>query len=129
MMSVRGTVVSSPLLVEPPVFGIISGLRQRAFQHEDRRWLSPALELGVAIPIGMSGGPVCFLQHPDTVVGLAIGSIRSEITESRFEEIQADGRHYSDSVRQITFYGVALHLVQLTPSPWLQEVIPGSPKG
>lgn len=127
LMGVRGAVVSVPHLREPPLYRVISGLSQRAFEHEDHRWVSPALELGVAIPIGMSGGPVCFLNHPNTVVGMAIGSLRSEIVESAVEEVQTDGVHHRESIKQITVYGVALHLVRLTE--WLQEVIPGYPHG
>ena len=86
-----------------------------------------ALELGVAIPLGMSGGPVFFLQHPDTVLGMAIGSLRSELVESAVEEIETAGSYRRELVKQITFYSVALHLVQLTS--WLREVIPGYPGG
>jgi hypothetical protein len=71
----------------------------------------------------MSGGPVCTVLHLNTVVGMATRSLRSEIVESATEEIQADGSLYRDRVSQITFYGVALHLVALTP--WLREVMPG----
>ena len=98
---------------------VISGIVQRHFEHCDASFRSPAIEIGVPVPKGMSGGPIFLSISTDSVAGVAVGSVESEVIVHGLEEVQQDGATYRERISRITEYGVGVRLAKL--EEWLKE--------
>ena len=113
---------------------VIGGIIQRHFVHRDGNYVTPALEVSVPIPKGMSGGPAFNAKHNAIAVGIAIGTVKSSTFVSTINEFE-DATHketgkISETVRhietekisEIIRYGVLLRLFDVTD--WLIEILP-----
>jgi hypothetical protein len=68
----------------------------------------PAFELSFLLGRGLSGAPLFKHAQPkDIVIGVCVGSSRTEVVEDEFTEIQADGRKYTEKRLKIDQFGVA----------------------
>ena len=65
-------------------------------------------ELSFLVSRGMSGAPL-FIHRGgyDEVVGICVGSVRSEMIEDRHVEIQDNGREYQEISLKVDEYGHA----------------------
>ncbi len=101
---------------------VIGGIIQRDFTYSDGKYESKALELSVPIPKGTSGGPAFFANKDDTVIGMAIGTIKSEVVVSSFEEYEEKEVKTRERISEIIRYGVILRLDPL--KEWIQSILP-----
>jgi hypothetical protein len=101
---------------------VIGGIIQRGLTYTDSLYSSSAMELSVPIPRGMSGGPAFIASKDDTVIGVAIGTLKSEIVVSGFEEYEKNGVKEKERISEITRYGVILNLFSV--EDWLKEMLP-----
>jgi len=116
-----GVVVEAPREITHRVVGGI--IQRERLWHQADGYRSPAFEVGMMIPQGMSGGPGFLASSPRTAVGLVLGNLESEIVVSQSEERQDGHTVYKDRISNITRYGVLLSLEALRP--WLEEHLPG----
>ena len=89
---------------------VIGGIIQRDLLWRDGPFVSMALEYSAPIPKGMSGGPAFYARQPDTVLGMAIGTITSSIVVSEYRDYKNDQTHEIEKISEITRYGVILRL-------------------
>jgi hypothetical protein len=101
---------------------VIGGIIQREFIHNDGIYVTPAFEFSVPIPIGMSGGPSFYAQKDDTVLGMAIGTIKSSVVVHGFTEYEDDKVKAKEKISEITRFGVILRLLKF--KDWLESIIP-----
>lgn len=101
---------------------VVSGIIQRDFIHSDGLYVSPSLEFSVPIPIGMSGGPAFYAYKDDTVIGMAIGTIKSSIVVQEYIEYEDDRLKEKEKISEITRYGVILRLLKF--KDWLESILP-----
>lgn len=99
----------------------LSGTIQRAFQHSVGPYSSEALEYSEPIPKGMSGAPAILLWDPPRAIGVALGTLDSELVVQRYEEREEHGVRYREKVIKVAQYGVILRLDSV--KPWLLEVL------
>jgi hypothetical protein len=65
-------------------------------------------ELSFLLSQGLSGAPVfVYKGDRDVVIGVSVGSIRSEIVEDKHEQIEEDGRIFRETRLKIDEYGLA----------------------
>lgn len=101
---------------------VVGGLIQRFFIHKDSRYVTPALELSMPIPQGMSGGPAFNARLSHIAVGVAIGTIKSSTVVSEIVEYEDSDVKEREKITEIIRYGVLLKLFDFTD--WLKEVLP-----
>lgn len=117
----------SDLQTERPERGarhrVVGGIVQRDLIWDNRNYSSRALELSMTVPRGMSGAPVFVLERPGPVLGVALGTLESEIVAYQSEEF-TDGHVVSrERVSRIVQYGVALRLHPYRN--WISDVCAG----
>ena len=95
---------------------------QRDFTYSDGKYESKALELSVPIPKGTSGGSAFFANKNDTVIGMAIGTIRSEVVVSCVEEYEDQEVKMREKISEIIRCGVILRLYPL--KEWIESILP-----
>lgn len=67
-----------------------------------------AFELSFSISRGLSGSPLFVHRNPkDVVIGVCIGSVRSEITDSEIVEVNDAGKQFRESRLKIEEFGLA----------------------
>ena len=96
---------------------------QRRLTYTAGSRTSPVLELSSALPQGMSGAPVYIPRYPPLVVGLALGTVESEVVVHAVEEFESNGIRERERVSRIIQYGIALELVAV--SEWLRSQLIG----
>jgi len=75
---------------------------------------APAYELNFNISRGLSGAPLFMSRHPkDIVIGVCVGSTRSELIDYEMVEINEEGNQLKESRLKIEEYGVAHDLISL----------------
>jgi hypothetical protein len=79
-----------------------------------------AFETSFLVGRGISGSPLFVHREPkDIVIGVCVGSSRSEIVEDEFTEIQNNGARYTEKKLKIEQFGVAhdiRHLLKWQPA-------------
>lgn len=98
---------------------VIGGLIQRDLVYSDGKYRSEALELSVPIPRGVSGGPAFASSDPEGVLGVAIASIKSEVTVHSFTEVRGGGEVYKEKTVEVVRYGVILRLESMMA--WVRD--------
>ena len=101
---------------------VVGGIIQRDFIHNDGLYVSPSLEFSAPIPIGMSGGPAFYAHKDDTVLGMAIGTIKSSVVVHQHTEYEDDKVKEKEKISEITRYGVILRLLKF--KDWLESILP-----
>jgi len=101
---------------------VIGGIIQRDFTYSDGKYESKALELSAPIPKGTSGGPAFFANKDDTVIGMAIGTIKSEVVISSIEQYEEQEVKMRERISEIIRYGVILRLYPL--KEWIESILP-----
>jgi len=101
---------------------VIGGIVQRDLIHKDHKYKSHSIELSVPIPKGMSGGPAFLAHRDDSAIGVAIGTIKSEVVISEFINYQDEKTQEKERISEITRYGIILTLYSVRN--WLEEIIP-----
>ncbi len=101
---------------------VIGGIIQRDFLYRDGVYESFVLELSTPIPKGTSGGHAFFANKDDTVIGMAIGTIKSEVVVSSFEEYENEKIKERERISEIIRYGVILRLLKV--KDWLETIMP-----
>jgi hypothetical protein len=69
----------------------------------------------------MSGGPAFYPSKPERVMGVALGSLESEVVIHTVGEYESEGVTERERISRIVEYGVALRLQPLRD--WLSEVL------
>jgi hypothetical protein len=88
---------------------------------------APSYELNFPIPLGVSGSPV-FRTGPDhSLVGIAVGSQESAVSVHEYTEVQDGGGKYSEKVRKIEQFGIAVRLADL--AEWSPRIAGGKRLG
>ena len=84
----------------------------------------PAFELSFLLSRGISGAPL-FLQRAGTpeVIGVCVGTFRSEIVEDTYTEILEDGKTYKETTLSVEQYGIAQDLRPL--HDWKPKLLSG----
>lgn len=100
---------------------VIGGIIQRDFIHEDSTYKSQCVELSVPIPTGMSGGPAFYAHKPGIAIGIAIGSLQSEVVVHTVSEYENDTLRERERISRIVEYGVVLRLFPI--KNWLESVL------
>lgn len=101
---------------------VIGGIIQRDFTYSDGKYKSKALESSAPIPKGTSGGPAFFANKDDIVIGMAIGTIKSEVVVSSIEQHEEREVKMRERISEIIRYGVILRLDPL--KEWIQSILP-----
>jgi hypothetical protein len=70
----------------------------------------------------MSGGPAFYAHQPDTVFGMAIGTITSSVVVSEYREYVDQKTHETETVSEVIRYGVILDLFRCRE--WLRDKLP-----
>ncbi len=84
----------------------------------------PSFELSFLLSRGLSGAPLFIHKRPkDIVIGVCVGSVKSETVEHESLEVDNDGRRYSEKKVSIEQYGLAHDLRPLYQ--WKPEVLGG----
>ena len=85
---------------------------------------APAYELSFNISRGLSGSPVFISRHPkDIVVGVCVGSLRSEIVDYERVDVDERGGTFKESRVKIEEYGLAHDLISL--HGWRPSILEG----
>jgi hypothetical protein len=84
----------------------------------------PGFELSFVLSKGLSGAPLFVHENEtDSVIGVCVGTIRSEIIEDQIEEIDSSGQKYRESRLKIDEYGLAQDIRPLLG--WLPDAFGG----
>jgi len=111
-------------MVEPadkPTPRVFRGYVQRVGDFSSDARLLRAVELSIAAPIGLSGGPV-FVPSSDRVFAVVTGNFESYTTLDEEVEQIAPEQTRTTTARRIVSYGMALSLWHV--EEWLREVAP-----
>jgi hypothetical protein len=118
-------------LQQPPAEGdrarLFVGHIQRVMTYQQAPYRYVAAELSVGVPVGLSGGPVFYTDHPGTgaVFGVATTNVDSATASEAFEEVEEhfeDGRVVRTEYRRVITYGIALLLPNMRD--WIDAEIP-----
>lgn len=101
---------------------VVSGIIQRDFIWRDGPFVSGALEYSAPIPRGMSGGPAFYAHQSDTALGIALGTITSNVVVSEYRDYRDNTLHETEKICEVTRYGVILELFPL--QEWLWKNLP-----
>jgi hypothetical protein len=85
---------------------------------------APAYELNFNISRGLSGAPLFISRHPkDIVVGVCVGSTRSELIDYERVDVDEHGNKLKESRVKIEEYGLAHDIVSL--NSWRPQLLSG----
>ena len=85
---------------------------------------APAYELNFNISLGLSGAPLFISRHPkDVVVGVCVGSARSELIDYERVDVDEHGNKLKESRVKIEEYGPAHDIVSL--HSWCPRLLAG----
>lgn len=105
-----------------PVPRMFRGHVQRVFEHRSHRgYHYVADELSMAIPAGLSGGPVFSVSTACEVSAVAAETIEASTYVRTITELKDDTREYVEKVHSVVNYGVAVRLECVLD--WLRAVI------
>lgn len=83
-----------------------------------------SFELSFMLSRGLSGAPLFIHQQPkDIVIGVCVGSVKSETVEHEFLEVDDAGKSYSEKKVSVEQYGLAHDLLPLYQ--WKPKLLEG----
>ncbi len=80
-------------------------------------------ELNFAVPNGMSGAPLFSPQNAQTLIGVCVGSVDSEITVFSQTSVEEGNAHFKERVTRIEQYGIAHSVFPLMD--WSPSILSG----
>jgi hypothetical protein len=103
-----------------------AGYVQRVLKPDDHPFPPnpTAYEISFLTSRGLSGAPLFITQQPiGLVIGVCVGSVRSELIDDQRVEVQADGKTYRETRLRIEEYGVAHDILSL--HDWKPKLLNG----